>query len=186
MPSIETARLRLRPFAMSDLDDYYTAILADARVMEHLPGGKPLPRERAASMLRGIIDQWAEAGYGLWALRDKATDDFVGYAGLQPLDNRDDVELAFAIARAYWRRGMAAEAGEAVLRYGFETLGLPQIVATCAPENRAAQRVLQKIGLKFERRMRVYNDILPFYALQAGRYQPDPDATYIVTTDTDS
>jgi RimJ/RimL family protein N-acetyltransferase len=56
MPEIETARLRLRPFTLDDLDDYYTAIRSDPDVMRFLPGGQPQPRERAEQVIRFFID----------------------------------------------------------------------------------------------------------------------------------
>lgn len=175
---IETNRLHLRGFTLDDVETYYNLILADERVMEFLPGGKPLPIERARPIVQGMIDHWDEHGYGLWAVIFKDTGDLIGHAGLQQLDNKKDVELAYAIARAYWRRGLATEAALGSLRYGFEVLNLPKIVAVTVPENRVSQHVLRKVGLKFERRARVYNDILPLYSLERGLFMPDETIGY--------
>ncbi len=181
MAIIETEHLLLRPFTPADADAYYAAILADARVMEFLPGGKPVPPQRATAIVRGIIEHWEDNGYGLWAVIDKDTDELIGYCGLQQLDNKHNVELAYALARAYWRRGLATEAAQATLRYGFETLNLAHIVAVVVPENKASQAVIRKLGLKFERRARVYQEIMPLYSLEQGTYQPDEKMLYKVT-----
>jgi RimJ/RimL family protein N-acetyltransferase len=183
MPAIETARLRLRPFKLNDVDAYHRAILADDQVMQFLPGGKPLPRERALSIVRGMIDQWEQDGFGLWAVTHQQTGELIGHCGLQPLDNRDEVELAYAIARAHWRQGFASEAAEAALRYGFEALLLEKIVAVIVPENRASQGVLQKLGLKFARRARVYHDVLPLYEIERMRFVPAAGSVYRLIDD---
>lgn len=181
MSVIETEHLHLRPFTPADAEAYYAAILADARVMEFLPGGKPTPPQRAAAIVRGMIEHWDDHGYGLWALIDQASGELIGHCGLQQLDNKADIELAYALARGFWRRGLATEAAQATVRYGFETLNLPKIVAVVVPENKAAQAVLRKIGLKFERRARVYQDILPLYSIEQGTYQPDAAFQYQVS-----
>lgn len=181
MVIIETARLRLRPFTMADVEPYYQAILSDARVMEFLPGGKPLPRARAESFVRGLIDHWQEHSYGLWAIIHRETGVLIGHCGLQQADyNNVDPELAFALARAYWRQGLAQEAAQAVLRYGFETLELSNIVALLMPENHVARAVLEKLGMKFERYARFHGERLPLYNLEQGFFLPDKDMPYKV------
>ena len=61
----------------------------------------------------------------------------------------DEVEIDFILDRHYWGRGFATEAGQAALQYGFNDLGLSMIVGIVHPENRASQRVLEKVGLQF-------------------------------------
>lgn len=180
MTVIETERLRLRPFTLDDAPAYYHAILSDERVMEFMPGGKPLPEARALSYVRGLVDHWQDEGYGLWAVEHMATGDLIGHCGLQQVDYAPVPELAFALARAYWRKGLAQEAGKAVLRYGFETLQLPRIVAVFVPENKAARAVVEKIGMKFERYAWVNGARIPFYAIEQGVYLPDESAAYRV------
>ncbi|MBZ0297907.1 MAG: GNAT family N-acetyltransferase [Anaerolineae bacterium] len=178
MTVIETARLRLRPFTMDDVEPYYQAILGDAQVMEFLPGGKPLPRPRAESFVRGLVDHWNEYGYGLWALIHRESGALIGHCGLQQVDYAAEPELAFALARGYWRQGLAQEAATAVLRYGFETLGLEKIIAVFVPENYASRAVLRKIGMSFDRNARVFGDRLPLYSQEQGFFLPDEDAPY--------
>src|SRR5262249_52654820 len=88
-------------------------------------------------------------GFGLWALIEKATGQFVGLAGLKHLEDGPEIEGGYHLARAFWRRGYATEAARACLRYGFEQLHLEKIVAVVQPANVASQRVLEKSGLSY-------------------------------------
>jgi RimJ/RimL family protein N-acetyltransferase len=97
MPTIDTDRLRLRPFVLGDVDAYHQAITADPDVMRYLPGGVPRPRERAADMLRRFMGHWAQHGMGLWAVEHEGA--LIGHCGLQMVPDTTQVEVAYALAR---------------------------------------------------------------------------------------
>lgn len=175
-PTIQTQRLILRPFALADAVNYHRLILADEQTMRWLPIGKPVPRARTESIIKGILDQWQDHGYGLWAVIDQESDKLIGHCGLQPLDNTHEIELTCAIAKAYRRNGLATEAGRACIRYAFETQNLQRIVAVCPPENQPAQRLIAKLGLKAEKKAHVYDSYLPLYAIARGDFKPDESA----------
>ncbi len=86
-------------------------------------------------------------GFGRWACVLRASDEVIGLAGLKFLPERDEVDLGYRFQVAHWGRGLATEVSQAVVRYGFETLKLPQITALVQPENIASVRVLGKCGL---------------------------------------
>jgi RimJ/RimL family protein N-acetyltransferase len=142
MPEIETARLRLRLFRLDDLDDYYTAIRRDPDVMRFLPGGQPQSRERTEQVIGKSIDYWQDHDFGGFAVIHKADGKLIGQCGLHVIPGQTDVELFYALAKPYWGQGLAAEAGHACLRYGFETVGLARIVAVFAPGNMRSERVM--------------------------------------------
>jgi RimJ/RimL family protein N-acetyltransferase len=72
------------------------------------------------------------------------------------------VEVAYTIARDYWGQGLATEASQAILQYGFEKLSLARLVSLIEPENFASQRVAEKIGMAYEKEV-VEGEYTPFY-----------------------
>jgi RimJ/RimL family protein N-acetyltransferase len=177
MPEIETARLRLRPFTLDDLDDYYTAIRCDPDVMRYLPGGQPQSRERAKQVLSFFIDYWRVHDYGGFAAVHQADGRLIGQCGLQIIPGQTDVELFYALARPYWGQGYASEAGRACLRYGFETAGLDRIFAMFVPGNTASEHVMIKLGMKPAGMYTAYDASLPCYAITRDEFQHG-DAPY--------
>lgn len=170
MPQIETARLRLRPFAAEDLDAL-ASLLADPQVMRYLgqEGGQTMTRVEAEDILGKVMARWRERGFGHFAVLLKATQKLIGLCGLKLLDGTP--ELIYVLARNYWRQGYAAEAARACLRYGFEEIGCERIVAVTRPENVASQRVLEKIGMRYERVVQHYGVVAREYALTRAEFQ---------------
>ena len=182
MPEIETARLRLRPFVLDDLDAYYAAIRRDPDVMRFLPGGQPQPRERAEQVIRRFIDAWRDQHFGGFAVIHQADGKLIGQCGLEIIPNQTDVELFYAFAKPYWGQGYAAEAGRACLRYGFESAGLDRIFAMFVPGNTASERVMIKLGMKSIGLRPAYGSALPCYAITRDEFQPG-DAPYRLLND---
>jgi RimJ/RimL family protein N-acetyltransferase len=116
-------------------------------------------------ILQGPMDSYRRLGFGLYivTLRSVATPGAgapapgapVGICGLVKREGLADVDVGFAFLGRYRAQGFASESAAAVLRYGRETVGLPRIVAITAPDNHASTAVLEKIGLQFERRIRL-------------------------------
>jgi ribosomal-protein-alanine N-acetyltransferase len=177
MPEIETGRLRLRPFAPDDADVYYQRIFGDPDVTKYLRGRRSITRADMPALLTRLIDQWTQQGFGFWAVTDKSDGQLIGHCGLKYLDATTEIEIAYALAKSHWGRGFATEAARAVLRFGFEELKLDRIVAVAVPENAASRRVLEKIGLAFEKIDRYYDADLAYYTISRAQFQPG-DATY--------
>lgn len=150
MTSLETHRLRLRPFTLDDVEAYYEQIHSSAEVMRYLPGGVPRPKEATAQTVQHFIDHWAQHHFGMWALEDRNDHSFIGHAGLNMIPEAADVEIAYALGRPYWNKGFATEAVAAVLGYGLDVVGLPILYALAVPENAASQRVMIKLGMRYE------------------------------------
>jgi RimJ/RimL family protein N-acetyltransferase len=173
MPTLETARLILRPFTPADLDDYHAQIYSDPDVTRYLPGGQPRPKDRTQVVLEFAIEHGQQHGFTLWAVIDKASQEFIGHCGLIYMKNEVDVEVAYAFGKAHWGKGYAPEAAHAALRYGFETVGLDQIIAVAVPENTASQRVMQKIGMTSQGITdRYYDTRLALYTLDRADFNP--------------
>lgn len=165
---LETPRLILRRQVPADLDALW-ALYCDPEIIKYIPDA-PRTREEAKEEL-----EWHMHGHprrpelGLWATIHKETGKFIGRCGLLPwtIDGQDEVEVAYTIARKYWGQGLATEAAQAILQYGFETLKLSRMVCLIEPENSASRRVAEKIGMNFEKRMEGMDDIAAPFLIYA-------------------
>ncbi|MCC5635054.1 GNAT family N-acetyltransferase [Nostoc sp. CHAB 5844] len=99
------------------------------------------------------LHHWQRYGFGLWVFRDKVYHQFVGRAGLRNTDVEgiNEVELAYALMAKFWGKGLATEMGEQILKIGFELLKLREVVCFTLTTNQASQRVIEKLGFKYER-----------------------------------
>lgn len=170
--SLETERLLLRGFTSEDLDDL-ASLNADAEVMRYIGEGRPQTRAQTQARLNAILDHWGRHGFGLCAVVDKATLEFIGFCGLQFLEDTSEIEVGYRLARRFWHRGIATEAARACLRHGFEDLDLNRIVAIVQPANLASQRVIEKIGLRYVKNSRFYNSDVRYYEITRERYTSD-------------
>ena len=149
---LETERLVLRHQVIEDLDALW-ALYCDPEITKYIPDA-PRTREEAREEL-----EWHMNGHprfpelGLWATIYKETGTFIGRCGLLPwtIDGQEEVEVAYTIAREYWGQGLATEAAQAILQYGFEQLHLSRLICLIDSENVASQNVAKKIGMSFEK-----------------------------------
>ena len=86
------------------------------------------------------------------ALVEKSSGLVVGVAGTQPLGTTGDLEIGWWLARPFWGRGYATEAGAAAMRHVLETLGRPRVTAIVDPGNEASVRVVKRLGMHYEGR----------------------------------
>lgn len=151
LTSIETERLLLRPLQRSDMDLYYERIYGDDEVMRYLPAGKAIPRERFEQRIPAfMIEPWQTRGFAPWAVIHKADQEFIGHCGLNPWPDSEEIEVLYALAKPWWGQGLASEAAQASIDYGFAQLGLPKIIAAAHVENIASQRVIEKLGMQLQ------------------------------------
>jgi ribosomal-protein-alanine N-acetyltransferase len=146
--SLATERLWLRPWRDTDLAAF-AAMSADPAVMEFLlPLAGPGACEEWAARLRA---HWREHGFGRWVIELPGEASFAGVVGLAWIPYEAHftpaVEIAWRLARAYWGRGHASEAARAALDYGFDALGLAEIVAVTVPANQRSRRVMERLGM---------------------------------------
>lgn len=93
-------------------------------------------------------------GFGLYLVELKASGLPLGMCGLVKRDFLEDVDIGFAFRPPYWGQGYAYEAAAAVMAYGTEILALPRLVAITSVDNHRSARLLEKLGLRFERLVR--------------------------------
>ncbi len=151
---METKRVLLRPWEAEDWIAF-RPIATDPQVMRYITGGTPWTDERIQEFVQRQIRHFAERGFCLWKLRAKedASGRIIGFCGLQPLaiDGQEEVEMGWWLAKDCWGRGLATEAARLALGFGFERAGLTRIISICRPDNAASQRIMEKLGMTFER-----------------------------------
>jgi RimJ/RimL family protein N-acetyltransferase len=147
MGELRTERLVLRRWRESDLEPW-AAMNADPEVREHLGG--VMTREQSDASVAAFESDFDERGFGWWAVEVGATGEFIGFAGLDQVEEDmpfTGVEIGWRLSRSSWGRGYATEAARATLTFGFETLKLPEILAITTLGNVRSQAVMRRIGM---------------------------------------
>ena len=147
-PTLRTDRLVLRGWREPDREPY-AAMNADPRVMEHFPG--TMSRAESDAHVDAIAEHFAARGYGLWAVEERATGQFVGMVGL----NRPQwdapftpcTEVGWRLARSAWGQGYATEAARAALTVAFGPLHLPEVVSFTVVANTPSRAVMERLGM---------------------------------------
>ncbi len=142
---METSRLHLRPFEISDAAELY-ALNADPEVIRYTCDPPFASKDEAAALVSGY-DQYDTHGMGRLSVLLKQTGAWLGWCGLKYHPENEMVELGFRFHRRYWGNGYATESARACLSYGFGT-GLQTIAARTVAANKASIRVLERLGMK--------------------------------------
>jgi RimJ/RimL family protein N-acetyltransferase len=106
-------------------------------------------------ILKGPVDMYERLGFGLYLTELKKDGVPIGICGLVKRDFLEDVDIGFAFLPEHWGQGYAHEAAAAVMEHAKGALGLKRIVAITNPDNQSSIRLLEKLGLRFERMIRV-------------------------------
>lgn len=162
IPLRKTDRLTLRSFRAADVKPLHR-IMGQPDMLRYFPSSSPPDMERVERIIKGQLDHWELYDYGWWAVEENEEGQFIGWAGLQFLPDTDEMEIAYMLDRVYWQRGLATEAANSGLQYGFHQLQAQQIVGIVHPENVASIRVLEKLGMTFIERK-------PYFGMDCFRY----------------
>lgn len=172
-PTLETERLILRPFRLSDAGDVQRLAGAAEISATTLDIPHPYPRGAAEEWIRSHRPTFEE-GLGVhFAITLRETETLVGAIGLLITPRHNRAELGYWIGVPYWNNGYATEAVRAVVAYGFRVLGLHRICANHFPRNPASGRVMQKAGMTLEGTLRqhvkkgtAYEDLVTYGLLR--------------------
>ena len=166
---LETKRLYIRPFCAEDAEELHK-VFGDARVMERIPGGPSPTLQETQRRLAKIIAHQETHGFSLWALIDKERGLLLGDCGLILVEGRGpEIELSYDIAYEFWGRGYATEAARECLRFGFENLKLNRIIALTYANHTASRRVIEKIGMTYEKTGHYYDRDLVQYSASKNK-----------------
>ena len=139
-------RLRCRHWVATDRDALLR-VYGDADAMRWVGDGSVLSEAEADLWLEITARNYARRGYGMFALDDRTTGELVGFIGLVHPGDQPEVEVKYALERAWWGRGVATEAVRHLLDAAASRYGVREVIATVAPEHAASQRVLAKSGM---------------------------------------
>lgn len=142
VPRRITERLVLRGWSDADRSAFH-ALNSDPVVMATI--GPVMTRAQSDAFMNRIEQHWSEHGFGLWCV--DLDGEAVGFTGLSRPWFRDGVEVGWRIRSEFWGRGIAPEAARESLRFGFDVVGLDEIISFTAVTNTNSRRVMEKIGM---------------------------------------
>jgi RimJ/RimL family protein N-acetyltransferase len=164
-PVIRTQRLLLRSFEHEDLEGF-AAVLADPQVMA--PFGGPLDLRGARIALDDYLAHERRHGFAPFAV--VLDDEIVGDVGLKLLEDGPEVELLYRLLPSVWGRGLATEACDAALQFGFTELGLDRIVLVIDDDNVASKRLAQRLGFERHHSGMYYGHPLVLYRIDPAKH----------------
>jgi RimJ/RimL family protein N-acetyltransferase len=155
---LETPRLVLRRFTLDD-DAFAMALVNDPAWIEHIGDRNVHSLEDARAYLeKGALAMYERAGFGMYVVALKTTGEPIGTCGLIRRPGLNDVDLGFAFLPPHRGRGYALESASAVRDHATGALGLTRLVAIVSPANQPSIRLLETIGFRFERMVRLPGD----------------------------
>ena len=165
IPSCETDRLTLRPFASADVNALHE-IFSKPTVLRYFPNQTPPNRAQVERIINFQLSHWEKHGYGWWAVELTELKKMIGWCGLQFLPETGETEVAYLLEPEHWGHGFGTEAARYSLHYGFIDLGIKKIVAIVHPDNLASRRVIEKLGMHFV-------DRASYFGMDCFRYDLD-------------
>jgi RimJ/RimL family protein N-acetyltransferase len=188
---LETERLILRQLTEDDADHLFE-LDSDREVIRFtniglINGGDPIDTDYEAirnKILPRFIKYYEKYdGYGFWAAIEKLSSEFIGWFHLRPalddptmhIHNENEIELGYRLRKVAWGKGYATEGSRSLLLKGFCELNTQRIVATALANHAASIRVMEKVGLKFEKKFidQETNQEGVKYALNKDEFEPE-------------
>jgi RimJ/RimL family protein N-acetyltransferase len=158
MKVLETDRLVLRRMSVDDAE-FELRLLNEPSFLRFIGDrGVRTLEDARAYLLKGPVDMYERLGFGLYITELKGEGVPIGICGLVKRDFLEDVDIGFALLPGFWGQGYAHEAAAAVMEYAKGALGLKRLVAITNPENHSSIRLLEKLGMKFDRMIRATAD----------------------------
>jgi [ribosomal protein S5]-alanine N-acetyltransferase len=152
---LETERLILRQMKAEDAPFIFELVNGAAFIRNIGDKGVRTLEDARNYIVNGPVASYEKFGFGLYLVALRETGEAIGICGLLKRDSLKDVDIGFALLERFRRKGFAYEAAAAVMEYGRNALGLKRIVAITSPDNGESIRVLEKIGLRFEKMIRM-------------------------------
>ncbi len=167
---LQTERLLLRELTPSD-DKGIFELDSNPKVHEYVGKNPIVNIEQARDVIAFIQQQYVDNGIGRWAVIDKKTKAFMGWAGLKLYQaeangHSNFYELGYRFMPKYWGKGYATEASKAILDYGFNVMGLKEIFAMTDINHKASQHVLEKCGMSYIEDFDLDGEVCAWFGIQ--------------------
>jgi RimJ/RimL family protein N-acetyltransferase len=172
IPRIESERLIFREGREADLDAL-AAFYSDEDLSKFVGG--PLNRDDTWRLMALVLGHWFLRGFGIWALEEKATGDFIGWCGLWCPEGFPEREVSWTLMPEMRGRGYATEAAIRARTYAYETLGWKTAISLIGCDNSRSIRVAERLGAVFE-------CFLPFRGLDCAIYRHPPARSFSQTS----
>src|SRR5688572_5978510 len=169
---IETERLLFRKFTLEDLPQLIEQ-RANPEVNKYLGGPARQNAEALAKRIRFYISCYDSHGFGSCAMLWKETGEMIGTAGIQPLEDTGEIEVGYSIIKEFWGKGIGTEAARGWLDYGFRQAGLGKIVAVALEENVPSIRIMEKLGMRYEKTDVFYGEPCVCYSITREEFWGD-------------
>ena len=182
-PTIETDRLLLRALKMDDTEAVF-AYASDPEVSRYVGWPTHTDIQDSRAFLDLTLRKYESGGEPDWGIVYKGDGRLVGTCGFTNLSRENDrAEIGYVLHRHYWGRGLTTEAARAIIRHGFDRMGLNRIEARCIAEHTASSRVMEKAGMSYEGTLRqrevingAYQDMNLYAILRKEHHQSQPAA----------
>lgn len=179
-PSVifESRRVNFRELCDGDLEKL-AEMYADPATMQFIGDGTTKTREYTRQELDRIYSRYAKNGYSVWATERKSTGELMGRSGLLDwtLDEEDHVEVAYLLARPFWRQGLGTEIARAIRDYAFRTLDIDHLISLIYPANTGSIGVAKNNGMSLIKTITLFENEALMYridredweSIQAGK-----------------
>ena len=155
---LETERLSLRNLSVDDAG-FVLELLNEPSFLQYIGDREVRNLEDAQQyILNRLVTSYERNGFGLYLVELRESRIPIGISGLVKRDTLPDADIGFAFLPAYWSKGYAVESAAAVMDYARKVLGLTRIVAITSLDNEASAKLLGKIGLRFDRLIKLSED----------------------------
>jgi len=155
---IQTDRLNLRMLSVDDAE-FVLRLLNEPSFIQNIGDrGVRTLDDALGYLVRGPFASYEKFSFGLWMVETRSETTPIGICGLLKRDVLEDVDIGYALLPEFWSQGYALESASAVLSYASEELGLKRVVAVTNSDNKSSIRLLEKMGFKYERMVRLSED----------------------------
>lgn len=158
LPELETGRLSLRRFEIDDAPCVVELLNQPSFIRNIGDRGVRNDADARRYLRDGPMAMYDKFGFGLWRASRRADGAFVGMCGLLKRDILPDVDVGYAFLPEHWGQGYASEVAGACLELGARRFGLKRIIGVVSEHNVASIRVLEKIGMRFDRMYPMHPD----------------------------
>ncbi len=149
-PSIilETERLLIREHVLSDAP-FFFELNSNYNVVKYTGDVAFNNLEEAENIVRYVMNQYKENGYGRWLVAEKKTNNPIGWCGLKFHSDTNETDIGYRLLESAWGKGYATESAKACINYGFKHFHLNHIVGNAMKENIASIHVFKKLGMTY-------------------------------------